>query len=132
MNYKNVSNYLKNNYGMVVGGDFDKTKHLNHKLNCNGIDVEIHPGVDAGNNTISFITMRFKTNNKAELISVLNGFVNNFSFTGMPVINQSTNFFGVNVYYLGKDSNSANVLKLVLWDKVSTMINQYEIELKIE
>ena len=132
MNYTKVNNYLVNNYNMYVGANFNNASHVNHKINLNGTNVEIHPAVDVPNNTISFISIRHKTNNVASLIQVINDLTAFFDLTDVPVINQSTNFSNVSVYILGQDLSSGHMLKLVLWDRISTMKTQFEIELKLE
>ncbi len=130
---KNVFTYLKDEFSLVLGESFDPLVQRNLELNIEGVKFWIHPGIDVtNNNTISFISIRFLTEDKSELIYALKKLDDYFELKGVPNLNMSSVFYNASIYFVAQDSLTGDYLKLILWDRVSSMLSRYEIELKIE
>lgn len=129
----NVLAYLKDEFSLVLGDSFDSLVQRNLELNIKGFKFWIHPGIDViNNNAIVFISIRFLTEDKSQLILALKTMEEYFELRGVPHLNMSSVFYTASMYFVAQDSFTGGDLKLIIWDRVSSMLSRYEIELKIE
>jgi hypothetical protein len=128
-----VLDCLKDDFSLVLGESFDPLAQRNLELNIKGVKFWIHPGIDVTNdNAIVFISIRFLTEDKSELIFAMKTMEEYFELKGVPNLNMSSVFYTASMYYVAQDSLTGGDLKLIVWDRVSSMQSRYEIELKIE
>jgi len=132
MRNSKVIEYLREKHSLSIGIAFDPISQTSLELEIDDIKFEIHMGSDFHTSIITFISIRFKTDDKSELIRALNALRKYFDIDGIPDINVRTEFYNASVLLLGVDTHSGEDLKLILRDRVSSMLKRYEIELKLE
>ena len=130
---KKVFDYVKNEFSLIIGESFDCLDERNFNIDIDGKTFRVHPGIDVtNNNKISFISIRFATEDKSELIEALDKIKKYFDLVRVPNLNMNSEFYSASIYLLDNDLSTGEELKLILWDRVSSIISRYEIELKIE
>lgn len=129
---RKVFDFLKDEFSLVLGDSLNAQKNNDTKFDYKGTTFWIHPEIDLANrNTISFISIRFLTENKSELIEALYNLCEFFDLKGVPDVNMDSQFYTTSSFLLAVDPSTGEELQLTLRDRISSMLSRYEIELKI-
>jgi hypothetical protein len=131
--FKTVSEFFEKEYSLRLGDSYNIMEQKVIEITIDDITFFIHPVVDlTNNNEIVILSIRFLTEDKQSLVNALRKLKKFFNLNGVPDIDINSKFYTASMYSLDYIHETGETLKLVLWDRISSMLNRYEIELKIE
>ena len=131
-NLQKVEDYIEEKYSFAIGDVFDPNKHTGHKLKIGSEEFDVLAGVYLPGNKISFISFKYKADSYEKLYSTLNDLIQFLKIEGGPLKKEYADIATVFLYKLGEDNMSKIQLKLYMWNRVSSRISDYELELRLE
>lgn len=132
MNSRDVIKQFIDNYNVRIGDKYLPRDHSNLSVDVGGVSFRLIVGVDTSNQTISFATLTFKTDDRNELIDAVRKL--NRQFNLQIVLEDDLDFSNVMVYLLGFDLDQESEVsaKLVLHDWIRSYVPRFKVQLTIE